>query len=135
MSVCGLQGHAYTDPTAPSPPGICDRCGFKYLLSDLTWQTQWAGSQLLNLRILVCCRCLDTPAEFLRTLILPADPPPILNVRPGFYQQEESQGQFVDNEIPPVIPPSYYRTWVTDNGDPMRDSLGNIFYFVSDVAA
>lgn len=89
MSVCGLQGRAYTDPTAPSAPGICDRCGFKYMHSDLSWQMQFGGNQLINLRILVCDRCLDTPAEFLRAIILPPDPIPILNPRPGFYQSEE----------------------------------------------
>ncbi len=89
MSICGLQGHAFTDPYSPLAPGTCDRCGWRWMHHDLRFQYQWEGNQLMNLRILVCPRCEDQPSEFLRPIVLPPDPVPILNPRPGFYAAEE----------------------------------------------
>jgi hypothetical protein len=53
-----------------------------YNHSDLRWQWDWAGAQLINKRILVCDECLDVPQEQLRAKILSADPIPIWNARP-----------------------------------------------------
>lgn len=89
MSIAGLQGKAYTDPDNPEPPGICDASGFKVMHKDLQWQMQYAGNQLQNLRLLVRPEDLDVPAEFLRPLILPPDPVPIRDPRPGFYATQE----------------------------------------------
>ena len=83
-------GRSTVNPAAPEPCAICDRCGFKYNHSDLVWQFDWRGNQLTNLKILVCRdRCLDIPFEFNRPVILPPDPVPIDDPRPGFYAQEE----------------------------------------------
>lgn len=87
MSICGLHGRATVEPG--NPFAFCDRCNFEYNLSDLQWQYQYGGNQLINLRILVCQRCLDVPAEFLQAIILPPDPIPVKNPRPGFFQSEE----------------------------------------------
>lgn len=122
MSICGLQGRAYTDPTAPEPCGICDACNFKYLARDLSFQMQWAGNQLINLGTLVCSRCLDVPAEFLRSIVLPPDPIPVQNPRPGFYRQQEGAPQSVDieDEIPPIPNVLYAESGApiyTENGE------------------
>lgn len=89
MTICGIQGRAFTDPFAPEPPGICDRCNYKWMHRDLTWQYEWGGNRLINLKLLVCPRCLDVPNETLRSLVLPPDPVPVKDPRPGFYAQEE----------------------------------------------
>lgn len=78
-------GRARVSARSPSTHAICDRCGFRYLHSQLSWQLQWAGVKLQNLRILVCCECLDTPQPQLKSIIIPADPVPVLNPRPEQY--------------------------------------------------
>src|SRR6516225_7197108 len=84
-------GRARVDPDNPEGFGQCDRCGFWFNLRDLQWQHEWAGVQLYNKRILVCTanNCLDVPQEQLRTIILPPDPPPLLNARVPDYAYEE----------------------------------------------
>ena len=72
---------AQVDPDSPRAWAVCDRCSMLTNLNRLQWQAQWAGSKLLNLRLLVCDNCHDTPAPFLRTPILSPDPPEVLNTR------------------------------------------------------
>lgn len=104
MSIAGLHGRAICDPNSPVAFASCDRCNFRYNITSLKWQYDFRGSALMNLRILVCDRCYDEPFEFNRPIILPPDPVPILDARPGFYAQEEgpppnpdSLQQFVDD--------------------------------------
>lgn len=81
------------DPTNPEGAGQCDRCGRWFNLRDLTWQMQWSGTHLYNIRTLVCQtgNCLDVPQEQLRTIILPPDPPPLINARvPNFAYEEQT---------------------------------------------
>ncbi len=89
MGLGSLQGRAYTDPDAPEPPGTCDRCGMRFMLKDLHWDYQWSGNHLQNLRLLVCEKDRDIPAEYLRPLILGPDPLPVQDPRPGFYYAQE----------------------------------------------
>jgi len=98
---------ASVDPENPACWGTCDRCGLLYNLNRLHFQHQWSGSKLLNLRLLVCDRCLDIPAAFLRTLVLPPDPPPIFNARPEPYS--------IDEASPPFLFPAGI-AWDDDNG-------------------
>lgn len=42
---------------------------------------QWSGVNLYNIQVLVCSRCYDSPQEQLRTVILPPDPPSVINAR------------------------------------------------------
>ena len=49
----------------------------------------YRGNTLQNLRLLVCPRCLDTPQDQLRPIIVPPDPIPIKDPRPGFYASQE----------------------------------------------
>ena len=82
-------GRARVNPSAPEHFAVCDRCGLWYNGSDLQWQFQWAGPSLINLRLLVCDTCLDEPQEQLRSIIIPADPVPIINPRvENFYVDE-----------------------------------------------
>jgi hypothetical protein len=82
-------GRGRVSSTNPQALAVCDRCGFTYNHVDLKWQFDWAGTQLLNKRILVCETCLDTPQpNGQRTIIIPPDPLPIENPRPEPYSVE-----------------------------------------------
>jgi hypothetical protein len=74
-------GHARIDEENPEQTALCDRCSRLWNRSSLAWQFEWAGLTMTNRRILVCEDCLDEPAPFLRTIILPPDPPPSYNIR------------------------------------------------------
>ena len=82
-------GRARVDASSPRAFAVCDRCGFLYNHCDLRWQNDWRGSQLVNIRVLVCYRCLDIPYEGRRPLALPPDPEPVLNARPENYAVDE----------------------------------------------
>jgi hypothetical protein len=73
---------AKVNPQSPRAFAICDRCGFLYNHSDLSWDTQWMGNQIKRTGFLVCQTCVDVPNPTLRPIRLPADPVPILNPRP-----------------------------------------------------
>lgn len=78
--------HASISAQSPQALGTCDRCGMVYQHSRLSWQFDWRGPRLQNLRILVCPTCLDAPQQNgQRTIILPPDPLPITNPRPDPY--------------------------------------------------
>src|SRR5215469_233834 len=81
-------GRARVSQRFPEAWGVCDRCGGLFLHKDLQWQFDWQGPRLQNKRILVCQPCVDEPAEFLRTIILPPDPIPIANPRPEPYPHD-----------------------------------------------
>lgn len=85
-----LPKYARVDQDNPEAWAQCDRCGFWRCRSDLVYQFQWGGMQIYNTQVLVCKeRCYDIPNEQLRTIILPPDPPPIVNARvPNFAYEE-----------------------------------------------
>lgn len=83
-------GRAQVNAGAPVAQAQCDRCGFWYNRTELQWQYQWAATHIYSLGILVCKRCYDTPFEQLRTIILPPDPPPVINARPPNFTFEET---------------------------------------------
>jgi hypothetical protein len=84
-----ISGRARTNPNSPRAHAICDRCGFRLNFEDLTWQFDWRGPALQNLRILVCNRCRDVPDEQLRAIVLPSDPMPIKNARVEPFAADE----------------------------------------------
>ncbi len=100
-----LPKYATVDVTNPEAWAICDRCGFVRNRSDLTWQSEWGGMSLFSTGSLVCYdRCLDEPNPQLRTIILPPDPPPIINARVPDYDYEEQTiiiTQFAGQKLPP----------------------------------
>lgn len=81
-------GRARVSQSNPQALAICDRCGLTYNHVDLRWQYDWRGTQLQNLRVLVCQTCYDTPQEQLRSIIIPPDPVPIPYPRPEYYNSE-----------------------------------------------
>ena len=83
-------GRASVSSRNPRAFAICDRCGFLYNHDRLQWQFDYAGAGLINKRILVCSPCLDTPQNQLRSIILPADPVPIMNPRVQDYAAAET---------------------------------------------
>lgn len=80
---------ARVDPTNPRAWATSDRTGFVGNHEDMQWQYEWAGTQLINKRILVYPEELDVPQRQLGSLILPPDPTPIINARPEQYTIDE----------------------------------------------
>jgi hypothetical protein len=105
MSYMGGNSRAPVDASHPSAWAICDRCGFLYAKSALQWQFYWAGLTLANTRFLVCQPCLDIPNPQFKTIILPPDPPPVLNARVADWAAEA--GQNVPDDDTPVDTGSY----------------------------
>ena len=85
MAYASKAGRARTNPRSPDAHAICDRCGSRLNHVDLSWQYDWAGAGLINKRLLVCRPCTDTPQQQLRSIVLPADPPVVMNARPQDY--------------------------------------------------
>lgn len=82
--------HATVNPDYPQRAAQCQRCGDVYHLADLMPQYAWAGLQLVNTNVFVCPKCLDIPAPFQRTIILPPDPPPTFLARQIKFPAEEN---------------------------------------------
>lgn len=78
-----------TDPTSPRAWGTSDRNGHIGQHQDMVWQYDWAGTQLINKRILIHKDELDQPQRQLGTIILPPDPLPVMNARPEPYLIDE----------------------------------------------
>ena len=72
-----------------------------YNLVKLRWQYQYAGTTLINQGWLVCDTCYDVPSAFLKTIVIPPDPPPVFNTRPNIYVGED-QVRFTIDEEPRV---------------------------------
>jgi len=120
MSYASKLGRARISAKSPQAAGVCDRCGGVYNHVDLSWQFDWAGAALVNKRILVCDPCLDTPQQQLRSIVLPADPPVIMNARPEYYIQAETdyrmtQGNTVNFRTGIPVPGGDFRITENDN--------------------
>lgn len=89
MSYASKLGRARISARNPRAAAICDRCGFVFNHTSLSWQYDFAGASLINKRILVCDTCNDVPQSQLRNIILPADPTPIMNARIQDYKAAE----------------------------------------------
>jgi hypothetical protein len=120
----GANGFARVDARNPSAWAVCDRCGFRYLHSDLSFQFEWAGVGLRNKRVLVCRRrCLDIPNPQLRSYSPPPDPIPIRDPRP------DQSYQGLAPNIVYTIASSGLQPVLDGFGNPVLDGYGN---FVSD---
>lgn len=108
--------HATIDPNNPRALAVCDRCGFIYNRHMLRQQYQWTGPRLQDVSMVVCPTCLDKPQEQLRTIVLPADPVPIEDPRPGEFASMQISSS-------PVGPLTTWDVWskgsgiVLSNGD------------------
>jgi hypothetical protein len=98
-------GQAQVDPDSPRCWGSCDQCGRNFNLYRLRWQFQYAGTTLINQRFLVCDTCWDKPAPFLKTIIIPPDPKPVLNPRPEPYAVDENNVRMVMNGLENGVDP------------------------------
>lgn len=92
MGMSSLVGHASTDIGNPIASAICDICGFRYNHNKLNFEHEWAGNDVINLRLLACPTCLDTPNEQLRSLVLPPDPIPTKDPRLEPFAQDANAG-------------------------------------------
>ena len=120
MSYASRAGKARTSAKNPQAHAICDRCGARYNHVNLSWQFDWAGAGLINKRILVCNNCTDTPQQQLRSIVLPADPPVIMNARPEYFIQAETdyrmtQGNTVNAKTGIPVPGGDFRITENDN--------------------
>ena len=120
MSYASRSGRARTSPKNPQAHAICDRCGGRYNHVNLSWQFDWAGAALINKRILVCNHCMDTPQQQLRSIVLPADPPVVMNARPEYFIQAETdyrmtQGNTVNAKTGIPVPGGDFRITENDN--------------------
>ncbi len=82
--------NADVNPDRPVAWATDDRSGFVTNHNKLSWQMEWAGTELINKRILVGRDNLDVPNPQLRTIILPPDPAPLFNARPEPYTIDET---------------------------------------------
>ena len=120
MGYASKAGRARTSAKNPQAHAICDRCGSRLNHVDLSWQFDWAGAGLINKRILVCDDCTDTPQQQLRSIVLPADPPVIMNARPEYFLQAETnyrttQGNTVDPKTGIAVPGGDFRILMNDS--------------------
>ncbi len=81
---------ADTDPSYPQGWATCQRCGFVTNLVKMSWDVQYSGPALINKRFLVCELCVDIPQDQLRSIVLPPDPPGLMNARPEPYTIDET---------------------------------------------
>jgi len=96
-------GRATINQRSPRALAICDRCGAMYNHNQLQWQYQWVATKLQNIYRLVCPSCLDVPQEQLRTIVLPADPVPIMNARPENYVQDNNPLSAIGANASPAL--------------------------------
>jgi len=88
---------------------------------DLKWQFDFAGASLINKRILVCNDCIDTPHNQLRSIVVPADPTPIMNARIQDYATAATD--YIVTTAAPLIDPTtgipipQYQFIVDENGN------------------
>jgi hypothetical protein len=90
MSYASKAGRARTNARSPRSFAVCDRCGIWNNHDALKFQFDWAGTSLINKQLLVCRQCLDVPQQQLRAIIIPADPIPVRNPRPEYFDEEET---------------------------------------------
>ena len=81
MGYRAYRGHAGLDLDNIRAFAICERCGQLWNHDRLAWQHEYRGPSLVNTGKLVCPGCLDDPNPSMRTIVLPADPVPVINPR------------------------------------------------------
>jgi hypothetical protein len=77
MAYASISGHARTSLRNPRAFGVCFRCSRWFNRDRLRFQHDYRGTSIVNLWILVCEYCYDTPNAQLRAIQLPADPTPV----------------------------------------------------------
>ena len=114
----------FTDPSRPEAWGTSDRNGLIYNHRNLRWQYEYAGTQLINKRILVGPDEWDKPNRQLGTIILPPDPTPIQNARPEYYPLDELWSYLMETGTNEGAMPQYLETSTIGGwGEPIALSL------------
>jgi len=103
MGYGSLSGRARTDVNNPKAFAVCDRCSMWYNHCDLSFQFDYRGRTLQNIRILVCDDCNDEPQPQLKPRIIPPDPLPIANARTEPYLYDETDERTTSNPALPNI--------------------------------
>lgn len=80
---------ARTNAQSPRAWATDDRSGFVGNHENMCWQFDWTGTGLINKQILVYPDQLDVPQRQLGTIIIPPDPPSIMNARVEQYAIDE----------------------------------------------
>lgn len=89
MAYASRLGRARVDPSHPQAAARCDRCQSIYNRVDLSWQYDFRGKELRNIRLLVCRDCTDKPFQHWKPIVTGPDPIPILDPRPEDYVTAE----------------------------------------------
>lgn len=113
-------------PQNPEGAGQCDRCGRWFNLRSMTFQYEWSGTHLYNTGKFVCTQggCLDVPQEQFRTIILPPDPPPLLNARVPNFDYEEQTARIIQFSQKSVFPQVASTAYVA--GTDSNAALGSV---------
>lgn len=98
MAYASKSGRARTSASNPNAFAVCDRCGIWYNHSSLRWQFDWRGAALMNIRLLVCNTCYDSPQQQLRAIVVPADPVPIQNPRVEWFVDSETNIRYTSGQ-------------------------------------
>ena len=118
---------ARTNATDPAAWGTSDRGGWVGNHRDLQWQMQWAGTQLINTRILCYADELDVPQRQLGTIILPPDPVSVVQARPEPYPIDEVWERMMEAATEPggnnALPRYLERTTTGQNPSEISRSL------------
>lgn len=92
MAYASRSGRARVSARNPQAFAVCDRCSRWMNFVDLRPQTIVAGAAMLNINILVCRQCWDVPNQTLLSIVIPADPTPIINARVEPFLYDETTG-------------------------------------------
>lgn len=76
------------------------RSGFTGNLEDMQFQWEWRGLGLYNTGVLTLPQYLDDVQRQLGAVILPPDPPGLLNARPEAYPADEYWPRLLQNGAP-----------------------------------
>lgn len=79
------------------PWTTCDRCGLIWNQTSMQFQYDFNGGPLpVNRQLLFCPRCLDAYNYQKQLIVIPPDPPPLMNTRPEPYSIDETNWLTVD---------------------------------------
>ena len=92
--------HARTDPSSPRGWATDMRTGFVGNLEDMVWQYEYRGLGLYNTQVLTLPEYADVPNRQLGSVVLPPDPPGLLNARPEAYPSDERWPRLLQNGAP-----------------------------------
>lgn len=112
-------GRARVSARDPKAFAVCDRCSIWTNLNRLSWQFQWSGDRLTDLKILVCNECLDVPQQQLRSIILPPDPLPVFNPRPENFDADNNDYRITQDDMTRITQDAEPRV-TQENGDDLE---------------